>query len=129
MGVTTAGHVRPDVEDVRINDKDYKRFSYKSPYLTLEGVLADTPYINYSTFDSLIVTTYFKKKWFLGKKETFVDAYSLNPNAHISGLVGLKVATEKPKRFGLGPYIGYGYSGDKWQPSVGLSLQYSLIRF
>jgi len=129
LGVTTAGRIRPEVEDFKIADRTYKKFHYGDPYLELDGILTDTPFISYKIFDSLIVTTYSKRKWFLGRKEIFLDAYSRNPAAHISGLIGLKVATEKPKRFGVGPYFGYGFNGQAWQPSIGLALQYSLIKF
>jgi hypothetical protein len=42
----------------------------------------------------------------------------------------IPTAAPKPKRFGIGPYIGYGLTPDfKLQPSIGISLQYNIIRF
>ena len=35
----------------------------------------------------------------------------------------------KPKRWGIGPQIGFGYNGREWMPYVGVGIQYNLIRF
>ena len=35
----------------------------------------------------------------------------------------------KPKRWGIGPQIGFGYNGLNWMPYVGVGIQYNLIRF
>jgi hypothetical protein len=131
MSVRTSGEVVPTVDTVVINDKAYQHFVYSDPYLKLDGVLSETPLIKYEIFDSLTVATFSKRKGFLGlgKKEIFVDAYSTNPNAHIKGLTGLRVASEPAKRFGVGPAISYGFDGQQWRATVGVSLQYSLIRF
>lgn len=53
----------------------------------------------------------------------------LNPNVRITGMQGVKVGSSAPGRFAIGPYIGFGYDGSGWKPSIGVSLQYSLIRF
>lgn len=131
MSVRTSGEVVPTVDTVVINDKAYQHFVYEDSYLKLDGILDETPLIKYEIFDSLTVATFSKRKGFLGlgKKEIFVDAYSTNPNAHIKGLTGLRVASEPAKRFGVGPCVSFGYNGHEWQPSVGVSLQYSLIKF
>lgn len=125
----TEGTFRPKVESIVKGDKTVQRVSYKDKYLDLEGIVSDTPLFKYSIRDSLLFTTYTKKKWLLGRKETFIDAYSPNPASKIENLTGLRVSVEKPKRFGIGPYIGFGYNGQEWKPSVGLSLQYSIIKF
>lgn len=130
----TSGTVRPQIEVVPgggSGGKDAQRFSYSDRWLDLKGVLSDTPFVRYSTYDSFIVTSYWKKKGFLGlgRKDVFIDAYSLNPAARIDGLTGLKVSTERPKRFGIGPYLGYGWDGQRWAPSAGISIHYSLIKF
>jgi hypothetical protein len=131
MSVRTTGEVRPTVDTVMIGDKSFQHFVYEDKWLKLDGVLDETPLIKYDIFDSLTVATFYKKRGFLGlgKKEIFVDAYSMNPAAHIKGLQGLRVASEPAKRFGIGPCISYGFNGTQWQPSVGVSLQYSLVRF
>ena len=36
---------------------------------------------------------------------------------------------EKPKRWGIGPQLGFGYNGRDWMPYVGVGIQYNLIRF
>ena len=35
----------------------------------------------------------------------------------------------KPKRWGIGPQIGFGYNGMNWMPYVGVGIQYNLILF
>lgn len=128
MSTTTAGSFRPKLESVARGDKTFQQISYKDKWLELDGVITDTPILQYSIYDSFIVSTYWKRKWWLGKKEVFIDAYSLNPASKVNNLTGLKVSTENPKRFGIGPYVGYGWNGREWAPSVGVSLNYSLIR-
>ena len=36
---------------------------------------------------------------------------------------------EKPKPWGIGPQIGFGYNGRDWMPYVGVGIQYNLIQF
>ena len=36
---------------------------------------------------------------------------------------------EKPKRWGIGPQIGFGYNGRDWMPYVGVGIQYNIIWF
>lgn len=35
----------------------------------------------------------------------------------------------KPKRWGIGPQIGFGYNGREWMPYVGVGFQYQLLSF
>ncbi|XZF16126.1 DUF6808 domain-containing protein [Chitinophagaceae bacterium MMS25-I14] len=103
-------------------------FSYKDKWINMNGLLSDTPQLHYETFDSLVVTTY-KKKTGRMKHEMFINAWSLNPHSRITGLTDYRIPQEKPLRWSVGPYVGYGFDGTHWQPSVGISIQYGLIRF
>lgn len=85
--------------------------------------------LDYRISDSLKFITYTKRKWFLGRETTFIDAYSLNPNITIASInSGVKVAQDKG-RFGFGPYVGIGTNGRDFRVTVGLSLHYSIFRF
>ena len=35
----------------------------------------------------------------------------------------------KPKRWGIGPQIGFGYNGREWMPYVGVGVQYQIFSF
>ncbi len=56
-----------------------------------------------------------------------------NPYTNIKDMKVYTVSPSKPKRFGVGPYIGYGVNFNSnslqttWQ--IGLGIQYNLIRF
>jgi len=106
----------------------YVSVSYSDRWIDLKCSVTNPPTIEYTTFDSLIISAYRKKAgWF--KKEAYIDAYSINPHSSIKGVTGIKVYEEKSKRFGIGPYLGYGFNGQQWQPNIGISIQYSLIKF
>lgn len=102
---------------------------YSDKWIKIEGNLENDK-LNYDVFDSLIITQYNKKYGFLNLRSSqYLDAYSLNPHTHIKGLTGIKIADQKPKKVSLGIGIGYGFNGQKLEPMIGISLQYSLIRF
>lgn len=129
VSVITAGEVRPIHDTVRIGDSSYNRWSYAGRFLRFEGIATDPPVVRYETFDSLIVTTYWKRKNIFSRKEVFVDAVSLNPNARISGMTSLRVAVEKPKHLSVGAFMGYGTNGKEWAPVVGAGVQISIFSF
>jgi hypothetical protein len=117
-----------DTVYVDSSHKQALRLKYDDRWITLRGTISDNPEIHYTTYDSLIITSYRKKTgWF--KHAVYVDAYSLNPHSRIDGVTGIKVDQVIDKRFGIGPYIGYGYDGQRFRPSIGLSVNYSLIKF
>ncbi len=99
---------------------------YKDSNLTATArVVNDDVQVDYSINVPIHLTQYWKRPWFLGKKTHYADAYSTNPNAHITNLKSIKISKE-PGRFGIGPFFGIGYD---LKPTFGISLQYSLIRF
>lgn len=123
------GKVTPKIDTVYLPDSSMAyKFRYNDRWLDLDGIIGKEPVINYRFSDSIVLTTYRKKVGFL-RKATYVDGYSLNPNVRITGLTGIRVSSAKPKRFGVGPYIGYGWNGSSWTPNIGISLQYSIIKF
>lgn len=132
IGTQTRAVIVPKVDTVLVHDQPALHFSYNDRWIDIDGVLpAGAPQITYITRDSLIFTHYRKRTGFLGlgRTVTYLDGYSINPNSKVTGVTDLRFVTDKPKRFGIGPYIGYGYDGLRWAPSMGISLQYSLIKF
>lgn len=129
IGTSATGSIRPKVDTVYTNGIAGYRFTYNDEWLKLDGVINERPLINYTMRDSLGFSIYHKKKWFLGKQRTYMDVFSYNPAVSIVGLTGVRINTGRPKRFGVGPYIGYGFDGLRWAPSIGISLQYSIIKF
>jgi hypothetical protein len=130
-GVSSGNHVPLKVDTIYKDSSTQYHFSYKDPWISLSGQIGKLSSLDYSTFDSLIITSYQKKTGFLGlgKRVSYIDAYSINPHSHITGLQGIQVATEKPKRFGLGPYVGYGWNGQQWAPNIGIGINYSILKF
>lgn len=124
VGTVTKGTIKPIVDTVYLKDSTTAyNFRYNDSWLSLNGTIGKTPVINYLFRDSLVLTTYRKKK------KLYINAYSLNPNVQLTGITNLQIANDKQTRFAIGPYIGYGWNGRKWSPSMGISVQYSLIKF
>lgn len=128
-GTVTTGKIRPVVDTVYLPDSTrILKFSYNDRWLDLAGIVGKDPIIDYRFTDTIVFTTYRKKTGFL-KKHTYIDGYSLNPNVRITGITGIRVNDQRPHRFSIGPYLGYGWNGDRWAPSAGVSVQLSLIKF
>lgn len=136
----TSGSIKTKIDSVSvIVDKDGKKdtlkqyqFEYNDNWLWFNGnIIDDTLYANYSIMDSLSLVYFSKNKGLfgLGKKTNYLDITSQNPNLKFVNTKNIQLNTEKPKRWNVGPYIGYGYDGIKWTPSIGISLQYGFIRF
>lgn len=123
------GKVTPKIDTVYLADssREYK-FRYNDRWLDLDGIIGKESLINYRFSDSIVLTTYRKKTGFL-RKATYLDGYSLNPNVRITGLTGVRVSNNKQQRFGIGPYVGYGWNGSSWSPNVGISFHYSFIKW
>lgn len=131
MGVASTGRVQLRVDTIYIDSTQAMNFNYKDRWIDITGTIGRESYLQYSTFDSLIVSSFTKRRGFLGlgRKDTYIDAYSLNPHSKISGLQGIQIAKERPRRFGVGPYVGFGYAGGRWWPMMGFGLNYSLLKF
>lgn len=102
-------------------------FSKKDNYLSLEGIVDtrdSSVKVQLGLVDTLTIIPYRKTTFF---RETFaVDVTNKNPYNHI--VSGYSFArSEKIKRLGLGPQVGYNPFNGKF--TVGIGLQYNLIRF
>lgn len=129
LGVNNSNTVKLIVDTVWVDSSKY--FTYKDPWIDLKGRFGKVNELTYTTFDSLHITAYTRKSGFLGlgKKQTFIDAYSLNPHSSIGQLNGVLITEERPKRIGIGAYVGYGWNGIKLSPQIGIGFNYTLIRF
>ena len=123
-----SGSIKPSVDTLSLDSTVTYRLSYQDGWLKLQGEISRTPTISYLVKDSLIFTTY-QKRAGLFRKDTYLDGYSLNPAVHIAGITAIRIASEKPQRVGIGPYLGYGWNGIKWAPSAGIAIHYSLVKF
>ena len=124
VGTTTTGTIIPQVDTIYLQDSTTEyNFKYSDNWLSLNGTIGKSSLINYSFTDSIIITTYQKNK------ETYIDGYSLNPNVHLTGITNLHLTTSKQTRFSVGPYLGYGWNERGGALSIGISLQYSLVKF
>jgi hypothetical protein len=67
-------------------------FCWKDEYMTMDGYVDSAiAKVNYSIEVPVHVNRYWKRKWFLGKKRRYIDAYCDNPNVKITGLQAIKV--------------------------------------
>lgn len=128
LSLQSSGTVIPKVDTVIIPGDTSYRLQYDDKWLTLRGQVGRQSFIQYQVRDSIVFTTYSRRVG-LFKKETFMDGFSLNPNSHLAGIMSVKIAAPPAKRFGVGPYAGYGWDGQRWKPTVGVSVHYSLIKF
>lgn len=127
-GVQTTGTIVPKIDTVYQTTDTTYRLKYNDQWLTLQGEIGYQSNIQYQVRDSIIFTTY-QKKTGLFRRETYVDGFSMNPVARITGITAVRIAAPSAKRFGIGPYVGYGWDGTRWAPAAGVSVHYSLIKF
>ena len=105
-------------------------FHYHDAWIDITGtVLKDTVDLKYSVRDSLWFSTYWKHTG-LFKKELLMDGFSADPNTSLTGIKGISLDKERrPVRLSLGPVISYSLIGGQFKPTLGVGLQYNLIRF
>lgn len=68
-----------------------------------------------------------KKRWF-GPDTVYVWAKNLNPYTKTVDLSGGRYVV-KPKRFGVGPVLGYGFAGSVPGAFIGVGASYHIIEF
>lgn len=110
----------------------YYTVKYKDRWLDFKGILDTGRFsANYTLTDSLTLVTFIRKQGFLGlgRAKTFVDISGTNPNLTFSNLSSVELTKVRDKRWSIGPYVGYGWTGTGFGVSFGISLQRSLIRF
>lgn len=131
-GVKSTNEIALNVDTVYIADSTTNYdFSYSDRWITLSGRVGAENTINYITRDSVVLTTFVKPSGLfgLGKKNIYVDGYSLNPHSRITGLQNVLLTRAKSKRWGIGIQAGYGWNGSQWAPYFGVGIQYSIVRF
>lgn len=70
-------------------------FHYNDSTLLMNGFIAEKNVsVEYSVSINLQATSFWKKKWFLGKKKTRFDVTCNNPNINISKLQEIKIIKE-----------------------------------
>jgi hypothetical protein len=109
----------------------YTKFQYKDKWIDIVGDVNHKNKIKIQGQDTLTKTDYWKKKWFLGSRHYYSDISNKNPHINITGVKQVE-SDIKDTHWSVGPYIGVGYqAGDfsRAQLSVGISLQYSIIKF
>lgn len=68
-------------------------FTYRDDYTALQGCV-DTggeATMIYSIEVPVTLTTFYKRRWFLGRKRWYVDGSSANPAVSLTGLQGLEI--------------------------------------
>ncbi|MCZ2085341.1 MAG: hypothetical protein LC112_13825 [Flavobacteriales bacterium] len=78
------------------------------------------------TIDTMKLKNDIVFKVFEKKRSVIVEATNSNPKFTISGMNSIMLKKKQPSRFGIGPYIGYDVLNK--QASIGISLQFQLIR-
>lgn len=134
VGSYTEGQATAKIDTVQIyGDTGHfeNHFTYADKWLYLRGkVVDDALELDYRITDSIQLVTYTKRKWFLGRRETFVSGFSLNPKTRLEGLQQVKLTESiKPKKWAIGLQAGYGFNGAGLSPYVGIGVTRTLIRF
>lgn len=105
-----------------------RRFQKTDPHYYLSGRVNETGIYHdmIRLYDTISLVIGERKNGFLKQRTFSIDAVNSNPNVSITELDAYSF-TPKPKRWSLGPYVGY----DPFMKrvSAGVSLQYSLIQF
>lgn len=122
---TLDGVVKLDTLDSKLDVDD--------GFLTLHADIYKSNKSKYDYFytDSLTAVKHVKKYGFLNlRKRTLFDFAFTNKNAFITGLEQFeKESPAERKRFGIGPFVGYGWLGNRFGITAGISVSYNLIRF
>lgn len=94
------GSYTTDVEYITVHDTipglapDWSgmNFEWHDKYLKTTGFVDSSKAVVFYSIDVPVhITTYWKRKWFLGKKRYYIDGFSPNPNVKILGLTGIKI--------------------------------------
>lgn len=149
LNTTTTGNIKTRIDTIytiqkpyivtipggiqRITDtiKNY-RVKYNDQWMDLNGIIDGNSFTaDYKVKGDLTFITHTKRTGFLGlgKKKTLLDVQTSNPNVSFSNMQDIDLKKVKPKHWSIGPYLGYGYNGLKFEPNIGISIQRSLIKF
>jgi|GEM_PF-7102461 len=132
LHVTAASTITRDTIFIKeqVKPADTLQFDYEDKWISIHGKWNDSLMLSYAMRDSIWFVNYWKKKG-LFRKEEFMDGFSANPHTSISGLSAISTGSRKqaPMRISIGPSLGYHYAGGKFSWSVGVGIQYNIIRF
>lgn len=105
--------------------------THKDKWLYAEyDPITDSLLLNYNVV--LNAAKYKTTKGLLGPKQEYLDFYSDDPRVAINGVKRFSQdITPRKKKFGLGINASYSYNyfTRQFYPTIGLGVQYSLIRF
>lgn len=111
------------------NGSDTAIFHYTDIWSRFDATLHNSQLnLSYQVRDSVTFVSSTKRSGLFGPIHTVLNGIGYNPNTHINGITGIDIKAPD-RRFGIGPYIGYGWNGNKWSPSAGISVHYSLFKF
>lgn len=91
---------------------------YKDGWVEIRRLPNDT--IKVHLIDTLNVTRYWKRTWFLAHKKEYIDITNRSPYVTITPLRAIEGKSKTPK-FIIGPYVGVDY---RKQPSFGIGILY-----
>lgn len=67
-------------------------FNYSDSTVSVWGeVDSASAHVQYQVYAQLNIATFWKRRWFLGRKKYYIDATSPNENIHITNLKGYKI--------------------------------------
>ena len=115
------------VDSVYYNKEIKKEFDFSDSWRTIQGYT----YLRSDTLGTRITRNDVTVDFTIVQKDSKVYITSNNPYVEYSNIVGItqEKAAEKVKRWGIGPYIGFGVTHKlDFVPTVGVSLHWSLIR-
>lgn len=106
------------------------KYEYQDKWLSL-SYSADSSRLNLSYDVSLNIAKYWKRNWFIAPKRYFVDLYSDDSRIKINSVKRYTLSEQSPKRLGVGLSAGYSFIPllNRWQPTIGIGLNYNLIEF
>lgn len=105
-----------------------KEFDFSDSWRTVQGYT----YLKNDTLGTCITKNDVNVDFTIVQKDNKVYITSNNPYVEYSDIVGITQTqnVQKVKRWGIGPYIGFGVSHKlDFVPTIGVSLHWSLIRF
>lgn len=125
----------PEGDSIKVVSRyDFRWTSKDSSTYVFGNVGAGADSIHVRATDTLSRVDYWKRRWFLGAKHYHSDFSNTNPYVKIVGYKGVKF-DEKEKKWSVGPSVQIGYPlnqpiiFNKPAVSVGITLQYTIIRF
>lgn len=84
--------VQPDTMTIHDTLREGLAFKWNDDYLHMAGFVdSSSAYVSYDIEIPINLTTYWKRRWLLGRKRYYIDGYSNNPRVHLAGLSGIKI--------------------------------------